>query len=89
VGTGLTVGRDPACDAVVDVQHVSRRHAKVYQDGDAVYIRDLQSKNGTWVNGHRVVGRAPLSLGDEINLGLAAQLYLLDLSSPLVVRRNG
>ncbi len=89
MGTGLTVGRDPACDAVVDVQNVSRRHAKVYRDGDAVYVRDLQSKNGTWVNGHRVVGSAPLSLGDEINLGFAARLYLLDLSVPLVVRRDG
>ena len=47
---------------------MSRRHAEIVRDGDAWFIRDLKSSNGTKVNGAGVVDQM-LQDGDEIRLG--------------------
>jgi pSer/pThr/pTyr-binding forkhead associated (FHA) protein len=63
------VGRDPGVDIFVDDRFVSRRHFQIERQGeDRVYIQDLGSRNGTWLNGERVV-RAPLADGDRVALG--------------------
>jgi DNA-binding winged helix-turn-helix (wHTH) protein len=48
---------------------LSRRHACIHVRGVSAELEDLGSKNGTWLNGERVVGRVPLADGDEIRLG--------------------
>jgi hypothetical protein len=64
----LLVGRDPSCDVVLADAQVSRRHARLFfRDGSWV-IRDLDSTNGTTVNGVRV-GRCALRPGDHLVLG--------------------
>ena len=64
----LTIGRLPECDIVVGDPNVSRRHAEVRrQDGQFVVV-DLDSTNGTTVNGARVKERR-LADGDEIAVG--------------------
>ena len=64
----LTIGRLPECDVVVADPNVSRRHAEVRrQDGQFVVV-DLDSTNGTTVNGARVKERR-LADGDEIAVG--------------------
>ena len=64
----LTIGRLPECDVVVGDPNVSRRHAEVRrQDGQFVVV-DLDSTNGTTVNGARVKERR-LADGDEIAVG--------------------
>ena len=66
---GLVLGRVPGfCDVVCDNTAVSRQHAKVYVIGDHVVVLDLESKNGTYVNGRRVL-QQQLSDGDIISLG--------------------
>ncbi|MFO0554452.1 MAG: sigma 54-interacting transcriptional regulator [Polyangiaceae bacterium] len=45
----LVIGSDPECDVVVDDPRVSRRHCEVRREGGAVLVRDLGSKNGTFV----------------------------------------
>ncbi|HRI70496.1 MAG TPA: FHA domain-containing protein [Polyangium sp.] len=50
-------------------RNVSRRHAKLGKNGEAWIIRDVQSYNGTYVNGVRVVGEQPVNAGDIIQLG--------------------
>ena len=50
-------------------QSVSRRHAELTPDGDRWWLRDLESANGTWVNGRRVDGRVELRQGDEVTCG--------------------
>jgi hypothetical protein len=66
----LLVGRHDACDVVVGHLSVSRRHARLsFRDGRWV-LRDLDSTNGTRVNGKRVV-RCRLEPGDRLSLGSA------------------
>lgn len=62
------IGRAPDCDIMLYDLRVSRRHARIVRDGDALTIEDLGSSNGTWRNGERVE-RAPLAEGDTIALG--------------------
>ncbi len=64
----ILLGRHLTCDVVLDDLSVSRRHARlVFRDGRWV-IQDLESTNGTEVNGVRV-GRCELHPGDHIGLG--------------------
>ena len=71
VGTEpVTIGRLPECDVVLSDPSVSRRHAEVRRrDGDILVV-DLDSTNGTKVNGAGVRERA-LTDGDEIKVGSA------------------
>jgi pSer/pThr/pTyr-binding forkhead associated (FHA) protein len=49
-GDYLVVGREPACDVQLDDPHVSRTHAALQRRGNAVYVQDLGSSGGTFVN---------------------------------------
>jgi transcriptional regulator with AAA-type ATPase domain len=62
------VGRDDSCDTVLSGEEVSRRHAEFRVDGPVVAVRDLESRNGVFVNGLRRVD-APLGLGDVVRCG--------------------
>jgi hypothetical protein len=64
----VIIGRLPDCDVVVADPNVSRRHAEVRPDGDGWAIVDLDSTNGTRVNGVRVTTRR-LADGDVITVG--------------------
>jgi hypothetical protein len=63
-----TVGRAKDCDIPIDDSSVSRRHAELRLDGDAVWLIDLDSTNGTEVNG-RPIERVRLEHGDRVVLG--------------------
>jgi pSer/pThr/pTyr-binding forkhead associated (FHA) protein len=64
----LIIGRHRGCDVVLSNLAVSRRHARlVFRDGNWV-LQDLQSTNGTAVNG-MTVGRCELRPGDHVVLG--------------------
>jgi transcriptional regulator with PAS, ATPase and Fis domain len=62
------LGRDPSCAPSLQGHEISRRHAEVQIDGPLVVIRDLESRNGVYVNG-RKVARGPLGTGDVVRLG--------------------
>ncbi|MEA2458137.1 MAG: hypothetical protein QOC95_1109 [Thermoleophilaceae bacterium] len=65
----LTVGRSSDCDVVVGERSVSRHHAELrHDDHDDWTVRDLDSTNGTWVNGARV-REARIAGGDVLSLG--------------------
>lgn len=64
-----TLGRSPSCEIPLDDAKVSRRHAQVALDGGRVVLRDLGSRNGTWLNGARVETEAELRTGDRFQLG--------------------
>lgn len=49
----LAVGRDESADVVVDDESLSRRHFVIVHEGDHYLLRDLNSQNGTWVDGQR------------------------------------
>ena len=70
----VTLGRAPDCDIVLPERQISRYHARVEYDNGYV-LRDLGSKNGTFVNGERVRGQPyRLQDGDEISLATTLQL---------------
>ena len=61
------IGRSSDCDvALVQVAAVSRRHAALVKDAGQFFVEDLNSRNGTLVNGQKIVGRTPLRDGDRI-----------------------
>ena len=64
----VVLGRSKECDVQVPDANVSRRHAELRQEGSSWWIVDLDSTNGTEVNGKRVP-RAKLADGDKITLG--------------------
>ncbi len=77
VDTGVTydlkfretmIGRHPECQIVLHDSTVSRRHARIRQDGDFYVVDDMDSQHGTRVNGETVRRAAPLRNGDEILL---------------------
>lgn len=65
------IGRDRDAAICVDAPSVSRRHARVVFSEGRATIEDMQSKNGTSVNGRRIEGPVALSDGDEIRVGVA------------------
>jgi hypothetical protein len=70
------VGRHPDSDALIDSSRVSRKHCCLAIDQDGVLVRDLNSRNGTRVNGRRIkVGL--IRPGDE--LGIAHLRYRLEM----------
>lgn len=68
LGPVVSIGRVEDNDIVLGHLSTSRRHARIETTGEEVTILDLESRNGTWVNGRRVQ-RAPLHTGDEVRLG--------------------
>jgi hypothetical protein len=67
-GARVVLGRSKDCDVQVEDSNVSRRHAELRREGPAWWLVDLESTNGTELNGKRVK-RAKLSDGDTITLG--------------------
>lgn len=69
VGGDNLIGRIPWAAVTVDSLQVSRRHARIVIDEATAILEDLSSKNGTFLNGRRLDGAAPLADGDRIGLG--------------------
>jgi pSer/pThr/pTyr-binding forkhead associated (FHA) protein len=73
----ITVGRDPKNDIVLDDRRVSRRHAEVRLRLGRYTLYDLQSTNGTFVNGRRIAEMV-LSDEDRITIGGAELVVRLE-----------
>ena len=68
----ITVGRHPSNDLRFDPEQdldVSTRHAVIARSGNHWVVRDLQSRNGTLVNGHKIAGDTKLDDTDQIRFG--------------------
>ncbi|MFJ4777764.1 FHA domain-containing protein [Streptomyces sp. NPDC088762] len=71
--TAVRIGRAPENDLVIDELIVSRRHAELRAHADGTYeIADLDSHNGTYLNGARVERTAPVAEGDIVGIGHSA-----------------
>ena len=68
---GCIIGRDGNLNPsyFTDFKYVSRHHAKIYYFRGKYFIQDLNSTNGTYLNGNKLKGRAKLSNKDEIRIG--------------------
>jgi pSer/pThr/pTyr-binding forkhead associated (FHA) protein len=64
-----TIGRGTGADIVVPDEAISRVHASVRVDGQTVVVEDLDSSNGTFVNGNQISSPCRVAPGDVVTLG--------------------
>lgn len=67
--TEFTIGRDQHNHIVVDLDNVSRRHARIWGRQGKMFVEDLQSTNGTYLNDREVLQAQPLRSGDLVKVG--------------------
>ncbi|MDP3235733.1 MAG: sigma 54-interacting transcriptional regulator [Myxococcales bacterium] len=65
----LVVGRSGHCDVHLIDEKVSREHCVFEPEGDALFVSDLRSRNGTWVNGAPITERVKLEANDAVGIG--------------------
>lgn len=89
----IVIGRDPACEFLVDSDVISRKHARIEKRFDTVILHDLGSKNGTYVNREKVKEKR-LQDGDIVHLGTLPLLFRnpqelsFDLAPPAVKKEE-
>ncbi|MFO0748962.1 MAG: adenylate/guanylate cyclase domain-containing protein [Myxococcota bacterium] len=71
-----TLGRHPDQDIQVMDPLVSKEHLVIEQLAGEWYLRDLESRNGTWVNGERVKGRVRIQNNDRIKVGTTHLVFI-------------
>ena len=92
------VGRDEDCNLKLTDKRISRRHSEIRRSGDHLWIRDLGSTNGTFVNQKKIEQAELLEPGDRISIGkfkfsikyvkltttsMAEKTYVMDISQEL------
>lgn len=69
LGGTFVIGRADGCHLRAKSDAISRRHCELVIEGGNVLVRDLQSRNGTFVNGERIKDDCPVNSGDTIAVG--------------------
>jgi FHA domain len=65
----LTLGRAAGCGVKVDDAYTSSLHARLYRQDGTLWVEDLGSTNGTWVNAERILSPTRLNKGDLLQVG--------------------
>lgn len=73
----VTTGRHPQSDIFLDDVTVSRHHAKFTERGGHIWLSDLNSLNGTYVNRTLIDGEVALRSGDEVQIGKFRLVYMV------------
>lgn len=86
----LVIGRDDRCDVVIPDRQVSRQHASITLRDDGYILKDLGSKNGTFVNGREVDGPHALQDGDEIQIAYCCKLAFVgaEATAPVILEER-
>lgn len=63
------IGRSRDCDVCIPSKEVSRRHCLLHHEDGKLFIEDLNSANGTYLNGELVSGRQRVNSGDQLKVG--------------------
>jgi Nif-specific regulatory protein len=79
-GESVTIGRAPTNAIVVKDERCSRNHAEVFQSQSQWTLRDLDSRNGTLVDGQRIQSDYQLQAGDIVRIGNSHLAFVHDLS---------
>ena len=70
IDSEITIGRGGGCALVLaDDQYASTVHARVFRRGNDLFVDDLESRNGTFVNGKRISSTTKLRKGDQLQFG--------------------
>ena len=73
----ITIGRDETCDITLPERQISRQHIRIYREGDAYFVEDLESRNGTWLNNEPLKGSSRLFDNDVIKVAMVATLQFI------------
>lgn len=80
----VVIGRSVGCNVRLDDSEVSRHHARISHNGESFVLKDLNSANGTRINGSAVTERA-LKNGDTLQIGASVIAFqLAEISHPVV-----
>jgi pSer/pThr/pTyr-binding forkhead associated (FHA) protein len=69
LGEELTVGRAAGCQVTLDDNYVSQLHARIFMRDGMLFVEDLGSTNGTYLNNRRVSGPEAVKRGDQLKIG--------------------
>jgi pSer/pThr/pTyr-binding forkhead associated (FHA) protein len=72
---GATLGRSNGADIKVDDPFASSAHARIFSRGDFMYLEDMGSTNGTYLNGRQVRNAERLKIADVIRIGDSEYRY--------------
>lgn len=71
IRSDLSIGRKDSNSVILTDQHVSGNHAKIVVRNNGLFLEDLNSTNGTYLNGKKISSRIKLNNKDEIRIGTA------------------
>ena len=85
IQTDLVLGRGSDCDIIIPDRQVSRHHSRIFTSAQGTMVEDLDSKNGTYVNGDLLQEAVMLIDGDELQISLSQHFIYLssDATMPL------
>ncbi len=75
IGSGATMGRSDTADILVDDPFASSAHARVFPRGEFMYIEDMGSTNGTYLNGRQLRTAERLKMADTVRIGDSEYRY--------------
>jgi len=76
---GLSIGRSPQADVRIEDRFASGIHARLYSRGPTYYVEDMNSTNGTFLNGAQLTAEVALSDLDELRIGDTEFRFELDV----------
>ena len=76
-GRECVIGREPSCDVRPDHGRVSKRHCRLYWRADRLMVEDINSSDGTCINGQRMLAPTELADGDELYVGPVHYLVMI------------
>lgn len=85
----ITIGRSEECDITLPDRQVSRFHARVSWTSECFQVEDLNSKNGTHINGQELHETVSLHDGDEIQIALRFKLAFVDAGATAPLTLDG
>jgi len=84
----IYIGRSPSSDIVINDKKSSRSHARIIYINGLYMVEDLNSKNGTYVNGSKISGTRHINPGDIIKIGSSEFTFNTDVQSRRVISKN-
>ena len=73
-GESTTIGREDDCAIQIPDQGISRKHSEIFRIGEMFFIRDLESRNHTFVN-EKEIDEELLRIGDRIQIGTTTLVF--------------
>jgi pSer/pThr/pTyr-binding forkhead associated (FHA) protein len=78
----FVIGRRSDSDCALPLAFISRHHCQFILNDDQVLVQDLESYNGTFVNGQKASHPLPVRHGDELSLGPVSFRVVIELATP-------